>query len=226
MHHVPLQTTDRNKCCLYTPLLCRVRQPSMSCVSSNSWTFARKVRIWSLLEFRYNFISLNTAPKWTLPKRVLVLLCLLATAELFLLSWPRLKTSKGTGLSVFSHSSRFLLQTLPVSSCRQPAPPICRVILPLSGPASQEARACTLVWHFTPVGLPWHRLQSALGKMWASPSAVSLLRKLRRPASPVHTTPAKKQAVSKETNQPFTEHQSLPAQLGIKGRQRFVAVLF
>lgn len=47
-------------------------QPSMSCVSSNGWTFELKVRIWSPLEFRYNLIGLNTAPKWTLPKCVLV----------------------------------------------------------------------------------------------------------------------------------------------------------
>jgi len=61
--------------------------------------------------------------------------------------------------------------------------------------------------------------------MWTSP-AVSLLAKLQRPASSVHVIPAKKQAASEETNQTFTEHQSLPAQLGIKGRQRFVAALF
>lgn len=43
---------------------------------------------------------------------VLVSLCLLARAELLLLSWPSLKTSKGTtGLSVFSHSSRFVQKT-------------------------------------------------------------------------------------------------------------------
>lgn len=43
---------------------------------------------------------------------VLVSLCLLARAELLLLSWPSLKTSKGTtGLSVFFHSSRFVQKT-------------------------------------------------------------------------------------------------------------------
>lgn len=42
---------------------------------------------------------------------VLVSLCLLARAELLLLIWPSLKTSKVTGLSVFSHSSRFVQKT-------------------------------------------------------------------------------------------------------------------
>lgn len=87
-------------------------------------------------------------------------------------------------------------------------------------------RACALAWRFTPTGLPRHRLQRTLCEMWTSPSAVSSLWKLRITASSVHATPAKKQAASEETNQPFKERQSLPAQLGVKGRQRFVAVLF
>lgn len=41
-----------------------------------------------------------------------------------------------------------------------------------------------------------------------------------------YTNPVKMQAMSKETNQPCTELQSLPEQLSIRGRQGFVAVLF
>lgn len=200
------------------------RQPSRSCVCSNGWIFEIKGENWSYLWFRYNLISLNA--QLDITEMVLVSLCLLARAELLLLSWPNLKTSKSPGLSVFSHSSRFVQKT-PCVLLQQPASAVLHVISLLSGPASQEVQACTFVWHLTPLGLPQHSLWRALCKMWAFPnSAVSLLWKLWRPVSSGHTNPAKMQATSKETNQPCTKHQSLPEQLSRIGRQGFVAVLF
>lgn len=115
------------------------------CKWLNFWTW---LTIWSPLEFMYNLISINTTPKWTWPKCMLVPLCLLVTAELLLLSWPSRKTSQGTGLLVSSHS-RFLLQRSPVFSCGQSPHQFAMSSFHFEG---LFHRRCWLVWYSMPMG--------------------------------------------------------------------------
>lgn len=124
----------------------------------------------------------------------------------------------------FSPTAAGLSRRQPVSSCRQPASPVLLVISLLSGPALQEVQACTFVWHLTAIGLPQHRLWRALCKMWAFLCGFLTLEAVETCELRTHQS-CQNAAMSKQPNQPCTEHQSLPQQLSRRGRQGFVPVL-